>query len=257
MDSICAGEVIGNDANFIKTGAKNLVLGGGFSTSGALDVQQGGLVLSGASNTIGELKMNGGTFGVSQLAREEVTAEVGKLTGTRGSINLLHSTLTLTGTDNTISSGLKLVGSGTVALAEGKSLAFDGSNTIGDAIYIDGTRNGTLHITQGTLAFTNQARMEIATLALDSAASTLNAGATRNIVIHSITGDGVLAAQGGQITLDTANPLTWNGTLQGTGTLSKKGAGALTLGSAGNAGSIWIPPAEPSSSLPNPPPTEP
>ena len=41
MDSICAGEVIGNDANFIKTGAKNLVLGGGFSTSGALDVQQG------------------------------------------------------------------------------------------------------------------------------------------------------------------------------------------------------------------------
>ena len=39
----------------------------------------------------------------------------------------------------------------------------DGSNTIGDAIYIDGTRNGTLHITQGTLAFTNQARMEIAT----------------------------------------------------------------------------------------------
>lgn len=78
--------------------------------------------------------------------------------------------------------------------------------------------------------------MEIATLALDSAASTLNAGATRNIVIHSITGDGVLAAQGGQITLDTANPLTWNGTLQGTGTLSKKGAGALTLGSAGNAG---------------------
>lgn len=236
MDSICAGEVIGNDANFIKTGAKNLVLGGGFSTSGALDVQQGGLVLSGASNTIGELKMNGGTFGVSQLAREEVTAEVGKLTGTRGSINLLHSTLTLTGTDNTISSGLKLVGSGTVALAEGKSLAFDGSNTIGDAIYIDGTRNGTLHITQGTLAFTNQARMEIATLALDSAASTLNAGATRNIVIHSITGDGVLAAQGGQITLDTANPLTWNGTLQGTGTLSKKGAGALTLGSAGNAG---------------------
>ena len=133
-------------------------------------------MLSGASNTIGELKMNGGTFGVSQLAREEATAKVGKLTGTRGSINLLHSTLTLTGTDNTISSGLKLVGSGTVALAEGKSLAFDGSNTIGDAIYIDGTRNGTLHITQGTLAFTNQARMEIATLALDSAASTLNAG---------------------------------------------------------------------------------
>ena len=111
-------------------------------------------MLSGASNTIGELKMNGGTFGVSQLAREEATAKVGKLTGTRGSINLLHSTLTLTGTDNTISSGLKLVGSGTVALAEGKSLAFDGSNTIGDAIYIDGTRNGTLHITQGTLAFT-------------------------------------------------------------------------------------------------------
>ena len=34
MDSICAGEVIGNDANFIKTGAKNLVLGGGFSTRG-------------------------------------------------------------------------------------------------------------------------------------------------------------------------------------------------------------------------------
>lgn len=46
--------------------------------------------------------MNGGTFGVSQLAREEATAKVGKLTGTRGSINLLHSTLTLTGTDNTI-----------------------------------------------------------------------------------------------------------------------------------------------------------
>ena len=60
-------------------------------------------MLSGASNTIGELKMNGGTFGVSQLAREEATAKVGKLTGTRGSINLLHSTLTLTGTDNTIS----------------------------------------------------------------------------------------------------------------------------------------------------------
>ena len=56
-------------------------------------------MLSGASNTIGELKMNGGNFGVSQLAREEATAKVGKLTGTRGAINLLHATLTLTGTD--------------------------------------------------------------------------------------------------------------------------------------------------------------
>ncbi len=236
MDSICAGEVIGNDADFIKTGGKNLVLAGGFSTSGALDVQQGGLVLSGASNTIGELTVNGGTFGVSQLAKEEVTAQVGKLTGTKGSINLLHSTLTLTGTDNTISSGLKLVGIGTIALAEGKSLTFDGSNTIGDAIYIDGSQNGTLHITQGTLSFSNQARMEIATLALNSGSSTLNAGTTRNIVIHTITGDGVLAAQGGGITLDTENPLTWNGALQGTGTLTKKGAGNLTLGGAGNAG---------------------
>ena len=236
MDSICAGEVIGNDANFIKTGGKNLMLAGGFSTTGALDVQQGGLVLSGASNTIGELKINGGAFGVSQLAREEVTAEVGKLTGTKGSINLLHSTLTLTGTDNTIYSGLQLVGTGTVALAEGKSLTFDGSNTIGDAIYIDGSRNGTVHITRGTLSFASQARMEIAALALDSGTSTLNAGATQNIVIHSITGDGILAAQGGKITLDTANPLTWNGALQGTGTLSKKGDGNLTLGGAGNAG---------------------
>lgn len=236
MDSICAGEVIGNDANFIKTGGKNLMLAGGFSTTGALDVQQGGLVLSGASNTIGELKINGGAFGVSQLAREEVTAEVGKLTGTKGSINLLHSTLTLTGTDNTIYSGLQLVGTGTVALAEGKSLTFDGSNTIGDAIYIDGTKNGTVHITRGTLSFASQARMEIAALALDSGTSTLNAGATQNIVIHSITGNGILAAQGGKITLDTANPLTWNGALQGTGTLSKKGDGNLTLGGAGNAG---------------------
>lgn len=236
MDSICAGEVIGNDANFLKTGGKNLVLAGGFSTTGALDVQQGGLVLSGASNTIGELKINGGAFGVSQLAKEEATAEAGKLTGAKGSINLLHSTLTLTGTDNTIYSGLQLVGIGTIALAEGKSLTFDGSNTIGDAIYIDGSRNGTVHITRGTLSFTNQARMEIAALALDSGTSTLNAGATQHIVIHSITGDGILAAQGGKITLDTANPLTWNGTLQGTGTLSKKGDGNLTLGGAGTAG---------------------
>lgn len=234
MDSICAGSVIGNDANFTKTGAKNLVLTGGFSTSGALDVQQGGLVLSGSSNTIGELKMSGGSFGISQLNEEGAAAEVEKLTGTRGSINLLHSTLTLTGTDNTISSGLKLVGDGTVALAEGKSLTFDGNNTIGDAIYLDGTRNGTLHIAQGTLSFANQARMEIAALALDSPTSTLNAGTTRNIVIHSITGNGVLAAQGGQITLDTENPVTWDGTLQGTGTLTKKGASSLTLEGAGN-----------------------
>lgn len=190
MDSICAGEVIGNDANFLKTGSKNLVLAGGFSTTGALDVQQGGLVLSGASNTIGELKINGGAFGVSQLAKVEATAEAGKLTGAKGSINLLHSTLTLTGTDNTIYSGLQLVGIGTIALAEGKSLTFDGSNTIGDAIYIDGSRNGTVHITRGTLSFTNQARMEIAALALDSGTSTLNAGATQHIVIHSITEDG-------------------------------------------------------------------
>lgn len=236
MDSICAGAVIGNDANFTKTGEKNLALAGGFSTTGTLDVQQGALVLSGATNTIGELTINGGIFGVSKLAREATTAEIGKLTGTKGSINLLQSSLTLTGTDNTISSGLKLVGTGTIALAEGKSLTFDGSNTIGDAIYIDGTQNGTLHITQGTLSFTNQARMEIATLALDSGTSTLNAGTTQGIVIHSITGDGALAAQGGKITLDLANPLTWNGTLQGTGTLSKKGTGDLTLAGTGNAG---------------------
>ncbi|WP_302016058.1 autotransporter domain-containing protein [uncultured Akkermansia sp.] len=236
MDSFCVGAVIGNDANFTKTGEKNLALAGGFSTTGTLDVREGALVLSGATNTIGELTINGGIFGVSKLAREATTAEIGKLTGTKGSINLLQSSLTLTGTDNTISSGLKLVGTGTIALAEGKSLTFDGSNTIGDAIYIDGTQNGTLHITQGTLSFTNQARMEIATLALDSGTSTLNAGTTQDIVIHSITGDGALAAQGGKITLDLANPLTWNGTLQGTGTLSKKGTGDLTLAGTGNAG---------------------
>lgn len=236
MDSICAGAVIGNDANFTKTGGKNLVLAGGFSTTGTLDVQQGALVLSGSENTIGELKLNGGSFGLSRLAKEEVSAQVGKLTATTGSINLLNSTLTLTGTDNTIAGGMKLVGAGTIALAEGKSLIFDGSNAIGDAIYIDGSKNGTLHIAQGTLTFSKQARMDIATLALDSAASTLDAGGTQNIIIHSITGDGILAARGGRITLDTANPLTWNGELQGTGTLSKKGAGNLTMGGGGSAG---------------------
>lgn len=236
MDSICAGALIGNDANFTKTGGKNLVLAGGFSTTGTLNVEQGGLVLSGADNTIGELTVNGGAFGLSQLTKTEVSAQVGKLTGTRGSINFLNSTLTLTGTENTIASGLKLVGAGTVALAEGKSLTFTGSNAIGDAIFIDGSKNGTLRITEGTLSFSNQARMDIATLALDSAASALNAGATQNIVIHSITGDGILAAKGGRITLDTANPLTWNGALQGTGTLTKKGAGDLTMGGSGSTG---------------------
>lgn len=236
MDSICAGAVIGHDARFIKTGGRNLLLAGGFSTTGALDVREGGLVLSGASNAIGELKINGGVFGLSQLAKEAVTAEVGKLTGTSGSINLLHSTLTLTGTDNTISGGMKLVGTGTIALAQDKSLTFTGSNTIADAIYIDGTKNGTLHLADGALSFKDQARMDIAVLSMDSAASTLDAGATRDIVIHSITGSGTLAAQGGRITLDTAAPLAWDGTLQGSGTLRKKGTADLTLEGAGNRG---------------------
>lgn len=236
MDSICAGAVIGNDANFTKTGGKNLMLAGGFTTTGSLNVQEGGIVLSGATNNIGELAMNGGTFGLSQLTKADVAAEVGKLSGASGSINLLNSTLTLTGSDNTIASGLKLVGIGTIALAEGKALTFNGSNTIGDAIYIDGSKNGTLHLAAGTLSFKDQARMEIASLSMDSGDAILNAGATGGIIIHSITGTGTLAAQGGRITLDTATTLDWNGALQGTGTLGKKGEGTLTLGGNGNAG---------------------
>lgn len=47
------------------------------------------------TSAIGELKMNGGTFGAPQLARNEAAAKAGKLTGPGGAIHLLHSILTL------------------------------------------------------------------------------------------------------------------------------------------------------------------
>jgi autotransporter-associated beta strand protein len=186
--------------------------------TGTTEVRSGTLVVTGGSSITdtGVVRVTGGTLGF----RSNET--IGSLEGTAaGSVALNNATLTIGG-NNASTSFAGTISDGHQAVPLVGALAKIGSGTLtltGVNDYIGGTR-----IDAGVLAVP-------ADSALGAAAGsvTFGGGSLRALADFSSARAVTLEAAGGSFDT-TGNQLQWSGPIDGSGALTKLGAGTLTLG---------------------------
>ncbi|WP_396274878.1 beta strand repeat-containing protein, partial [Hyphomonas sp.] len=225
-----SGAVSGS-SNLTKTGAGLLVLSGantGFSGSVAVN---GGTVSIGASGNLGDgsatntLSLAGGTLrnsgsSVTLGTNRTVALGIGGGTFDVTSSNILtvdgvvsgSTNLTKTGTGTLVLSGANSGFSGAVAINAG-TLSISSSSNLGDA-----SATNTLSLAGGTLRNTG---------------ASVTLGTNRTVAFGS---------GGGTFEVTSGNSLTVNGTLSGSTSLAKTGAGVLVLSGAntGFSGAVAI-----------------
>jgi autotransporter-associated beta strand protein len=207
----------GVTGNLTKTGLGTLILSGDNTYSGVTTINAGTLSISAASGlgatptstTSNSIQLNGGTLRITDtfLFSSRRGMQIG---GEGGTIEVdLGETFNYDGIIRNatgVAGNLTKTGSGTLTLS--------GDNTYSGATRING---GSLNIT-GTLA--------------DSTAVTVASGATyivaANDTITSIEGSGNIALSE-NLTLRSSEDTAFGGVLSGTGSLTKSGAGILTL----------------------------
>ena len=207
----------------VKTGTGIQILTGASTYTGGTTVSAGTLELAGASNrlsTSGAIAVAGGVLdlgGNSQTTSGVVTFSGGTVQD--GTIIATGSAYA--GQSGTVTANL----AGTAGLT--KTTA--GLLTLGSPT----TYTGTTLVSAGTLALGNALALQDSTLD-PSGAGTLNLGTFSAITLGGLTNSGALALNNNNapLALSVGNNganTTFNGSLSGSGSLTKIGAGALTL----------------------------
>ena len=243
-----SGGITGNTRTLTVGGAGNTTLSGiiGTTTGGLVKNDAGTLTLSGNNTFTGATTLNGGTVSINadnRLGTAPGSATASKLVfnggtlGTTASFTLnANRGATLSaggGTFDTAASTILtyngiIAGTGSLTKANSGTLVLGGANTYtgpttlnGGVLSINadnqlGTAPGT--VTADQLVFNGGTLATTATLALNGNRSvTLNAG-------------------GGSIDVASATTLTFSSTISGGGTLTKLGAGILSLGASTSMG---------------------
>ncbi|WP_354831816.1 autotransporter-associated beta strand repeat-containing protein [Akkermansia muciniphila] len=204
-DTKYSGTINGGTANITKTGEGSLELAGALNTSGTLEMQDGGLTLSGTAD-VGSIKLNSTNAG--DLSSLDITGktQAGTLTDEGNGGNLTvgkNGTLTLTGAGSELSNST-VSGAGVLQVADNASLSLNGTSKL-DGVQVDLDGNGTLE--------------------LANAANT----------ISGLTGSGALN-NGSALEITTAGNALYEGALSGEGSITMNGTGTQTLKGNGAIG---------------------
>jgi autotransporter-associated beta strand protein/T5SS/PEP-CTERM-associated repeat protein len=252
----------GNQRVIIDTNSENVTFATGLAGAGTVltKLGEGTLTLSGVNNYTGDTTAFGGTLAVTTG---------GSITTTTGSLSVGAGTFSVTGgavsvANVTANGGNVAVSSGTLNASAVLTLGDDtfgapntstmtvggGSVTAGSTVLgSTAGSSGTLIVSAGTFTSTGdltvgvagsgQIRVDTAgtiavggtlTKAVGSTIDILNGGTLR-IGLGSTTGtlDGDLTLGGGTLVFDRSNASTYGGILDGSGSVTKAGAGTLTL----------------------------
>lgn len=210
------GQIIGS-GNLNVAGGGTVVLTGGSNTYTGTTSISSGTLQAAAPNTIPSstaMTVNGGTFDLNSFNQT-----VASLAGTGGTVSLGSATLTTGGGNtNTTFSGV-ITGTGGLTKTGTGTQTLSGSNTY----------SGATLISDGTLAAgVNNATSANSELTVNSGATFLLNG--HNESVGSLSGDGTVTLGAGTLTVGAKDTSTaFNGTMSGTGGLTKVGAGTFTL----------------------------
>jgi fibronectin-binding autotransporter adhesin len=223
-----------------KLGAGTLTLGGAntytgdtYAFGGTLEVATGGSI----TTTTGNLLVGAGTFSVSggAVSVANVTANGGNVAVSSGSLNAnailtlgddtfgAPNTSTMTVSGGTVTAGTTVLGStagsGGTLIVNGGVFTSTGDLTVGVA------GSGQIQVdTAGTIAVGG-------TLSRGTGTIDILNGGTLQIGLGGITGTliGDLTLGGGTLVFDRSDDSTYGGILDGSGSVTKEGAGTLTL----------------------------
>lgn len=223
-DSTYLGNVAGNTADFTKTGAGSLTIGGTFATTGSLTVQQGTLNLNGGAS-LATTNVAGGTLGL------------GNGVNTLGNVTISSGTLDING--NATVTTLTGTG-GTIDIASAAELTVSKAGATGTTTLTDTalTGSGTLTIAEGGLSLAGTSSLNGVVLNVKDTASGMDLGASTSTVA-GLEGGGRVNANGGALTVSAPKPgdsYEFTGALAGTGSITMSGKGTQMIAGAGNAG---------------------
>ena len=195
-DSVFNGNltVNGDGVDLIKTGGKTMLLNGNVNTSNAVVAKEGTLILNGAANNIGTLKM-------ASSSADELAHVV------------ISGTTTAALADEAAGGSLEIAATGT--------LKTTGDSTLDQATTISGA--GRLNVQEGSsLTLTGEAGLSGTSVTLNG---TLSLDGTGEKSILSLSGDGALALNGNALSITSASAVngSFSGTLDGEGSIDVSG----------------------------------
>jgi autotransporter-associated beta strand protein len=208
---------------------------GVFTQSGGTNTIVGGLTLARFNGSSGTYNLNGGLLALSSLSAGSGTAAFnfggGTLQPSAAMSSSLPLTLTGSGGNATVNAGYAVTLSGSLSGSGG--LTKTGSGTL--TLSATNTFAGNTVIGGGTLALGNARALQNSTLDT-SGSGTLSFGTLSAATFGGLTGPGTLNLTNtatNPVTLsvgNNGNSTTYNGKLNGTGSLIKIGSGTLTFG---------------------------
>ncbi len=214
------------------------LLGAVSGAGGLTKAGSGGLSLSNAGSMTGDIAVTGGTLTAaasSTLGTGAVTLSANTTLAVGGTTRTIANTITLAG-DATIATVAPATLSGAVTTFAGnitesggaRNLVVSGwTNDGGNTIVLSGSNSysGTTTLSSGTLSIAGDGN-------IGAGALSLGAGTTLAVTAAGTIDNAVGLT--GNATLDNAADVTLSGVLSGAATLTKTGAGTLTLSNAGN-----------------------
>jgi fibronectin-binding autotransporter adhesin len=211
----------------IKQGAGTLTLTDVNTYIGATTINGGTLALSGS----GSIAASSGVDLASAGARFDISGSSGgqtiqDLAGVIGAFVVLGANTLTAGTANSTSFAGVIEGSGGFTKQGTGTLTFSGVNTY----------TGVTTVSEGTLALSGGGSIAASSgLDLSGAGATFDISASSgNQTIQDLSGVGsaLVALGGNSLTVGSSNSTTFDGTIDGSGGLTKQGSGTLTLGGA-------------------------
>ncbi len=252
-DNVTYSKVISGTGTLTQAGSGILILTGTDTYSGGTTISAGTLQI-GHGGTKGSVIGDVTDNGALAFDRSDDVAYSDTISGTGSLTKRGDDTLTLSGANTygggtTLSSGTieignaSALGTGSLSMAAGTTLSFNGDYTISNDIAItgdpyftppsgstdsisgvisNGSSAGTLEMNgAGTLVLTGTNTYTGGTV-ISTGTLQLGAGGTSGSVIDNITDNGA-------IVFDRSNDLTYSNVVSGSGSLTQQGAGKLTL----------------------------